>query len=107
MSLIMGSVMATVMLAYMLNMYRSTKANLGVLAASGIVFCAIPISRAKPTSGTGDVAYMKAMIPHHSIAILTSERAEISDPRVRDLADEIIEVQRREIGNRPADTVLT
>ena len=45
----------------------------------------------------GDDEYMKAMIPHHSIAILTSERAQISDPRVRKLADEIIEAQRREI----------
>ena len=44
-----------------------------------------------------DVAYMKAMIPHHSIAVLTSERAEISDPRVRELANQIIESQRREI----------
>jgi uncharacterized protein (DUF305 family) len=44
-----------------------------------------------------DVAYMKAMIPHHSIAVLTSERAQISDPRVRELADGIIESQRREI----------
>jgi uncharacterized protein (DUF305 family) len=44
-----------------------------------------------------DTDYMKAMIPHHSIAILTSERAKISDPRVRELADEIIAAQRREI----------
>jgi uncharacterized protein (DUF305 family) len=44
-----------------------------------------------------DVAWMKAMIPHHSIAILTSERAHISDPRVRKLADDIISAQRREI----------
>ena len=44
-----------------------------------------------------DVAWMKAMIPHHSIAIMTSERADISDPRVRALADAIIEAQRREI----------
>jgi uncharacterized protein (DUF305 family) len=40
---------------------------------------------------------MSAMIPHHSIAILTSERANINDVRVRELADEIIEAQRREI----------
>jgi uncharacterized protein (DUF305 family) len=44
-----------------------------------------------------DIAWMKAMIPHHSIAILTSERAHIRDPRVRQLADEIIQSQRREI----------
>ena len=44
-----------------------------------------------------DVSWMKAMIPHHSIAILTSERANISDPRAKKLADQIIEAQRREI----------
>ena len=45
---------------------------------------------------------MRAMIPHHSIAILTSERAEISDPRVRKLADNIIEAQRLEIAEMKA-----
>lgn len=40
---------------------------------------------------------MKGMIPHHSIAILTSERSEIEDVRVRKLADEIIKAQRIEI----------
>lgn len=49
-----------------------------------------------------DVTYMRAMIPHHSIAILTSERADISDPRVRALADGIIEAQRREIAEMDA-----
>jgi uncharacterized protein (DUF305 family) len=44
-----------------------------------------------------DVSYMKAMIPHHSIAIMTSKRAHISDPRVRKLADDIISAQIREI----------
>ena len=44
-----------------------------------------------------DVDYMKAMIPHHSIAILTSERADIKDPEVRRLADEIIKAQKKEI----------
>ncbi len=50
----------------------------------------------------GDVAWMKAMIPHHSIAILTSERARITDPRVRKLADGIIETQKREIAEMEA-----
>lgn len=49
-----------------------------------------------------DVSWMKAMIPHHSIAILTSERAHISDPRVRKLADGIIEAQRKEIAEMKA-----
>ena len=42
------------------------------------------------------------MIPHHSIAILTSERANIYDPRVRKLADDIIEAQRLEISEMKA-----
>jgi len=46
-----------------------------------------------------DVSWMRAMIPHHSIAILTSERAHISDPRVRKLADDIIAAQRKEIAS--------
>ena len=44
-----------------------------------------------------DVDYMTAMIPHHSIAIMTSERANITDPRVRKLADEILTAQQKEI----------
>jgi uncharacterized protein (DUF305 family) len=96
MALIMGSTMASVMLAYMMNMYSNHKANLVVFAASLMVFAtALYLVRSQRT--VQDVGYMKAMIPHHSIAVLTSERAEISDPRVRELADEIIESQRREI----------
>ena len=45
----------------------------------------------------GDVLWMKAMIPHHSIAILTSERAQIKDPEVKQLAEDIIKAQRKEI----------
>jgi uncharacterized protein (DUF305 family) len=96
MALIMGAAMATVMLVYMLHMYRDVRRNTLVLAVSALVFAAaLYLVRSQDT--VQDVAYMKAMIPHHSIAILTSERAQISDPRVRELADEIIEAQRREI----------
>lgn len=45
----------------------------------------------------GDVLWMKAMIPHHSIAILTSKRADIKDPEVKKLADDIIKAQQKEI----------
>ena len=48
-------------------------------------------------STVGDILWMKAMIPHHSIAILTSERADIQDPEVKKLAEEIIKAQRKEI----------
>jgi hypothetical protein len=96
MALIMGAAMAVVMLAFMLHMFDNRRANTAVVLASVAVFgLALWLVRSQDT--VGDVAWMKAMIPHHSIAILTSERAQITDPRVRELADKIIASQRREI----------
>ena len=96
MALLMGAVMAIIMLGYMLNMYRSRTVNIAIFAGGALAFAlAAWLVRSQATvSGTD---YMQAMIPHHSIAILTSERAGIEDPRVRKLADEIIEAQRKEI----------
>jgi uncharacterized protein (DUF305 family) len=96
MALIMGASMAIVMLSFMLDMYNDRRKNAAIYIGSIAVFAtALYLVRSQET--VQQVSYMKAMIPHHSIAILTSERAEISDPRVRELADEIIEAQRREI----------
>jgi uncharacterized protein (DUF305 family) len=96
MALVMGATMAALMLAFMRGMVRDRRWNAGIFAGSAVVFgLALWLVRSQTT--VDDVSYMKAMIPHHSIAILTSERARISDPRVRKLADEIIESQRREI----------
>jgi len=96
MALVMGAAMAIIMLAFMLKMYTNQNTNVGIFAVSVLMFgLALWLVRSQTT--VEDVSYMKAMIPHHSIAILTSERAHISDPRVRKLADEIIEAQRREI----------
>ena len=101
MALYMGAAMAIVMLAFMLGMYESRRRNVLVVAGSAAVF-ALALFLARSQATVGDVAYMKAMIPHHSIAILTSERAAIADPRVRRLADEIIDAQRREIAEMEA-----
>jgi len=87
--------------AFMLGMYRNAKANLGIFAGSAVVF-ALALWLVRSQATVGDVSWMRAMIPHHSIAILTSERAKITDPRVRKLADQIIEAQRREIGEMKA-----
>ena len=96
MALYMGAVMAVIMLGFMLSMYTNRRANIAIVVVSALVFSgSLWLVRSQET--VQDVAWMKAMIPHHSIAILTSERAEISDPRVRELANEIIEAQRREI----------
>lgn len=96
MALVMGATMSVIMLAYMLNMYQRKGLNYAIFGGSIAVFAgALWLVRSQAT--VGDVEYMKAMIPHHSIAILTSTRAQITDPRVRKLADEIVEAQEREI----------
>ena len=101
MAFVMGAAMAVIMLLFMLNMYKNRNVNAAILVGSLIVFAgALWLVRSQAT--VEDVSWMKAMIPHHSIAILTSERANITDPRVRKLADEIIEAQRREIDEMKA-----
>ncbi|MEL6798967.1 MAG: DUF305 domain-containing protein [Pseudomonadota bacterium] len=101
MALYMGAAMAVVMLSFMLGMYTRRRANLAIYAIAIAVFAgALYLLRSQVT--VGDTSWMRAMIPHHSIAILTSERAQLSDPRVRDLADEIIAAQRLEIAEMKA-----
>ena len=96
MTFIMAGSMALVMLFFMRHMYKDKTANLAIVIGSfALMGLGLWLVRSQTT--VGDVAWMKAMIPHHSIAILTSGRANITDPRVRKLADEIIEAQRREI----------
>lgn len=97
MAFIMGASMAIVMLLFMLKMYESKSTNLAILLGSAAVF-AVSLWLVRSQETVEDVSYMRAMIPHHSIAILTSRRAHIRDPRVRKLADGIIEAQVREIG---------
>lgn len=101
MALYMGAAMALVMLAFMRGMYDDRRKNLAIVAGSVLVLVGgLFLVRSQAT--VGDVSWMTAMIPHHSIAILTSERAQITDPRVRALADEIIDAQRREIAEMQA-----
>ena len=101
MAIYMGAVMAIIMLAFMLGMYSNKTANISIFVGSALVF-AISLYLVRSQSTIDDTSWMSAMIPHHSIAILTSERANITDPRVRKLADDIIEAQRLEIAEMKA-----
>ncbi|MFO7895278.1 MAG: DUF305 domain-containing protein [Longimicrobiales bacterium] len=96
MTLIMGGAMMVIMLAFMLGMYRNRTAN-GLIFIGAIVLLAASVWLVRSQATVTGIDYMEGMIPHHSIAILTSERARIQDVRVRELADEIIAAQRREI----------
>jgi uncharacterized protein (DUF305 family) len=101
MALVMGATMAAIMLGFMLKMHADPSANTAIFLGSAVVF-AVALWLVRSQATVDDVSYMKAMIPHHSIAILTSERARITDPRVRRLADRIIESQRQEISEMKA-----
>lgn len=96
MTLTMGGTMGLVMLAWMLNMYQNTTANVAVVAA-GLLLLGGGAFLDRSQTTVQDTAYMSSMIPHHSLAITRSERAELADVRVCQLAVEISEAQRREI----------
>lgn len=96
MTMMSAATMTVIMLAFMRGMYRDRRVNTAIVGGAVVLFAAgLFLVRSQAT--IGDVAWMRAMIPHHSIAILTSERADIKDPRVRELADSIIQAQRKEI----------
>ncbi len=101
MVILMVSVMAVLMILMMGKMYPDKKMNVGVIV-TGIVVFTLTLAALRTQTPIGDVQYMKAMIPHHSSAIMTSENADIKDPKVRKLADGIIESQRKEIAEMKA-----
>ena len=100
-SFIMGAVMTVVMLAFMWKMYEGPRLKIAVVAVALVAAVGLlAVNRSQAL--VGDEAFMNAMIPHHSIAINNARRAQISDPRVRELADEIISSQVREIATMKA-----
>lgn len=96
MALMMGAAMAIIMLVFMWNMYPNKKANVVILCGSIVLFAG-SLFMVRSQTAVDDVAWMKAMIPHHSIAILTSNRANLTDPEVKELAKKILEAQEAEI----------
>lgn len=95
-SLVMGCVMTVVMLGFMWSMYRGIRTKVTVLLLAATIGVVLLVVNRRQTV-IGDSRFMQSMIPHHSIAINNARKASISDPRVRELADEIIASQVREI----------
>ncbi|HEX5817869.1 MAG TPA: DUF305 domain-containing protein [Gemmatimonadales bacterium] len=101
MALFMGAAMTVIMLAYMRGMYANKRRNAMIFGGAALVFAGgLYLARSQRT--VDDLAWMKAMIPHHSIALTTSSNARLSDPRVRRLSEQIIESQTREIAEMEA-----
>jgi len=96
MALMMGAAMAIIMLLFMWKMYQNKKWNAAILLVSTLVFVG-SLYMVRSQTAVDDVKWMKAMIPHHSIAILTSTNATIEDPEVKELAESIIQTQKEEI----------
>jgi len=96
MTILMVTPMALIMLGFMRKMYSNKQRNALIFGGSVVLFVAA-LTMVRTQVFVEDTLWMRAMIPHHSIAILTSERANIQDPEVRKLADGIVETQRREI----------
>lgn len=96
MALYMGGVMAIIMLLFMRGMYKNKRKNTLIVVGAALLF-AVSLYLVRSQATVSDQSWQKAMIPHHSIAILTSSHASLQDVRVRKLADGIIEAQRREI----------
>lgn len=96
MALIMGGAMTLVMLVFMLGMLKNPRLNV-LIALGGLVLFGSAVFLARSQTTVQDRSYMSAMIPHHSIAILTSEHSEIRDIRTCELAVAIIKAQRKEI----------
>lgn len=95
-SFVMGFVMTIVMISFMWSMYKGQRTKIAVLVVAIVSGAALLVVN-RQQAAISDVTFMKAMIPHHSIAINNARRASIADPRVRKLADEIIASQVREI----------
>ncbi|SDY67632.1 DUF305 domain-containing protein [Hymenobacter psychrophilus] len=96
MALLMLVPMTLIMMGFMWSMYPDKRRNALIMGGSLVVFVVVTVMVRSQTF-IGDTLWMKAMIPHHSIAIMVSKRADIQDPEVRQLADDIIEAQEREI----------
>ncbi|WP_191089037.1 DUF305 domain-containing protein [Arenibacter lacus] len=88
--------MAIIMLLFIIKMYPNKAKNTSIILGS-ILMMAIATYLVRQQKPINDLKWMKAMIPHHSIAILTSGRANIQDPEVKQLAEDIIKAQEKEI----------
>jgi len=96
MTILMISPMAIIMLVFMPKMYPNNKLNVAIYISSAVIFV-ITFTFLRNQTFISDNEYLRAMIPHRSSAILTSSRADLKDPQVRQLADSIIKSQRKEI----------
>ena len=101
MTILMVAPMAVSMLLFMWGMYENKKVNFMILGTAVILFIAT-LTMLRNQTLIADVQWMKAMIPHHSSAIMVSQKAHLKDPEAQQLAKDIIEAQKKEIAQMKA-----
>ena len=101
MALLMVAPMAVVMMLTMGKMYPNKRTNAVIILAGVLVFILV-LTGLRTQTPIGDIQYMKAMIPHHSSAIMVSKHADIKDPEVKKLSEQIIQSQEKEIAEMEA-----
>ena len=82
MALLMVAPMGVVMMLMMGKMYPNKKYNTSIIIVCIVVFGFV-IAGLRTQTPIGDAQFMKAMIPHHSSAIMVSKNATIKDPEVK------------------------
>jgi uncharacterized protein (DUF305 family) len=101
MTILMITTMAVTMMLFMWGMYENKKTNY-IIIASALVIFATTFTMLRNQTLIADVQWMKAMIPHHSSAIMVSQKAHLQDPEAQQLALDIIEAQKKEIAQMEA-----
>jgi uncharacterized protein (DUF305 family) len=96
MAALMTSPMIAIELLLMGVMYGNKKLNAALIAISilalGLFWFAI-----RSQAAIDDTEFLRSMIPHHAGAILMCEEADITDPEIQTLCDNIIAGQQEEI----------
>ncbi len=101
MTLVMVAPMAVIMLLFMAGMYKDKRMNAIILVVSAVVFVGALLGIRTQTP-IGDIELVRAMIPHHSGAILMCEQAKLADPEIDKLCEGIIASQEQGIAQMQA-----
>jgi hypothetical protein len=93
---LMTSAMIVIEIVIMSMMYHNRKLNIVIIAVSllALIGCYAGI---RQQTGVSDKQFLKSMIPHHSAAILMCRQADLTDPDIKQLCDDIIAGQQAEI----------
>ena len=98
---LMASPMVIIELLLMGSMYMNKKLNMALIAISTVLLILFFVL-IRQQAAVGDKQFLKSMIPHHSGAILMCNEANITDPEIKKLCEQIRSGQQAEIDQMKA-----